>query len=285
MLEKIRIKYIDGYNNMYAITDHGEVVSFHKKSQNKEYMTKSLAGNTNMKDNMYYTVGLWDGKKIKRVRLHRLVCEAFNENPDNLSVVMHLDNNKLNCHYTNLKWGTSKENVQHAYDTGRIRVKHKNGDIWIDERTGTWYEKTNGRSHKMTRGRCVERGIDFISEKNKNPKYPEGKVFQRGHSGSRWWIKEGGKIRCLHINEYEKHGIKKEIKNIGRIVYRKIRGYEYPFQKQEDGSWLKLETEKIYRKHPIGEPYFKEGYKGKKLWWIRNDDGKLVKYKGVLNVE
>ena len=50
--------------------------------------------------------------------IHRLVAQLFLPNPNNLPVVLHKDNNPLNCHVSNLKWGTQSENVQQAYDDG-----------------------------------------------------------------------------------------------------------------------------------------------------------------------
>lgn len=52
------------------------------------------------------------------LKLHRVVAEAFLDNPDNLPIVMHLDGNKKNNHVSNLKWGTYSENLIQAYRTG-----------------------------------------------------------------------------------------------------------------------------------------------------------------------
>lgn len=39
-----------------------------------------------------------------------MVAEAYIPNPNNLPIVMHLDDNPLNNIVSNLKWGTHKEN-------------------------------------------------------------------------------------------------------------------------------------------------------------------------------
>ena len=54
----------------------------------------------------------------RHFRIHRLVAATFLDNPDDLPIVMHLDNDKQNNHFSNLKWGTVAENTQQAYDDG-----------------------------------------------------------------------------------------------------------------------------------------------------------------------
>ena len=51
--------------------------------------------------------------------IHRLVAMYYVENPEDLNVVNHLDNNPLNNHYTNLEWCTHKQNIRHGIDYRR----------------------------------------------------------------------------------------------------------------------------------------------------------------------
>lgn len=51
--------------------------------------------------------------------LSRLVALAYIPNPNNLPVVMHLDNNPRNNHVSNLKWGTHKQNTHQMMREGR----------------------------------------------------------------------------------------------------------------------------------------------------------------------
>lgn len=63
-----------------------------------------------------------NGKLIHRYNksIHRLVAETFIPNPNNLPVVMHIDNDPLHNHVSNLKWGTASDNIQQAYREGRM---------------------------------------------------------------------------------------------------------------------------------------------------------------------
>lgn len=58
-----------------------------------------------------------DGKSTK-IFVHRLVATVYVPNPNNLPVVMHLDNDIYNNYYKNLKWGTQKENVYQSIRDG-----------------------------------------------------------------------------------------------------------------------------------------------------------------------
>ena len=103
-----RWKDVDGYNGLYQISDYGRVKSFVK---NKPIILKQ----TNVTN--YLFVNLYDKSKHKKpVAIHRLVAETFISNPNNLPLVMHVDDNKHNNRYTNLMWGTYSDNILDAYD-------------------------------------------------------------------------------------------------------------------------------------------------------------------------
>ena len=74
--------------------------------------------------------------KHKLYYISRIVAAAFVENDDKERniVVRHLDDNPLNNHYSNLKWGTHRENT---YDAIR------NGNIVYDENRKYAYGETS----------------------------------------------------------------------------------------------------------------------------------------------
>lgn len=72
----------------------------------------------------YYKIGLSNSQVKKNIAVHRLVCSAFHENPENKPQVNHKDLNQLNNYSTNLEWVTAKENTNHAQINGRMPIRN-----------------------------------------------------------------------------------------------------------------------------------------------------------------
>ncbi len=68
----------------------------------------------------YYTVGFCSEGKKKRLSIHRLVAQAFLQNPDSLPEVNHINGCKTDNNVCNLEWATGSNNVLHAY---RIKLR------------------------------------------------------------------------------------------------------------------------------------------------------------------
>ena len=77
----------------------------------------------------YWYCGITYPNGNRQRRVHILVAEAYIPNPDpeHNTIVLHLDSNKQNKHYTNLKWGTISENTKQAVDEGML-VNNKSWD-------------------------------------------------------------------------------------------------------------------------------------------------------------
>ena len=67
----------------------------------------------------YYMTKLRDNK---RHSIHRLVAEAFIGTTDSSLEVDHIDGNRTNNHYTNLRFVTHRENIQHTIELGNRLV-------------------------------------------------------------------------------------------------------------------------------------------------------------------
>lgn len=104
--EEINIKKVNYYGVEFEVTSCGKV--FRNGLE--------LRQNTNH-DN--YKV-VWDGKS-RNIGVHRLVALAYVENDDveNKVEVNHLDFDRQNNNFSNLKWVTHAENIRYSFEHGR----------------------------------------------------------------------------------------------------------------------------------------------------------------------
>lgn len=107
--EQILVKPIKGWEGLYTISSDGRVYSVRSGIYLKPRL--SLDG--------YERVALCNGSVRREYRVHRLVAEAFIENPDNLPQINHKDFNKLNNYIDNLEWCTDYENAHYSIGAGR----------------------------------------------------------------------------------------------------------------------------------------------------------------------
>ena len=95
-------KPITGYEGLYEVCSAGFV----------RRMPSERVLNPSPDKDGYLRVTLYKNKKRKDMKMHRLVAEAFIENPENKPTVEHMDGNKKNNHVDNLIWATRSEQEQ-----------------------------------------------------------------------------------------------------------------------------------------------------------------------------
>lgn len=110
---------IEGYLGLYQVSNKGRVKSLNYNRTGKEQILKNILEPTG-----YYRVNLAKEGKWKHFTVHRLVCNAFIPNPNNLPCINHKDENKQNNSLQNLEWCTVKYNIN--YGTARLRQAQKN---------------------------------------------------------------------------------------------------------------------------------------------------------------
>lgn len=90
----------------YHVTKDGEVYNRHGKR---------MKGTDNGKG--YLIVGITDSGVRTTKAIHRLVAEVYLPNPNGLTDVHHIDNDRTNNTVGNLQWVTHGENIKHSFDS------------------------------------------------------------------------------------------------------------------------------------------------------------------------
>ena len=108
---------IAGYEGLYEVSNFGRVRRIFRYG--REHIRPCKPKIT--KDGYFETTLVKDCKP-KHIRTHRLVAQAFCENPESKPEVNHIDGDKLNNCADNLEWCTSSENQKHAYRIGLQQV-------------------------------------------------------------------------------------------------------------------------------------------------------------------
>jgi len=123
-------KDIINYEGIYVVSNKGRV----KRIMHRKNPTNTII-NTSVNSFGYYYVCLTKLGKGNNFMVSRLVATAFIPNPENKPQVNHLKGKDRN-EVENLEWNTSKENINHAWETGLSKPKKGtlNGNAILTEK-------------------------------------------------------------------------------------------------------------------------------------------------------
>lgn len=117
-------KDIKDYEGYYQISNLGRVKTLERITiiPNAKRLEKERILKLNERNN-YKTIQLIKNNKRKSYQVHRLVAQAFIENPLNKPFINHKDYNTRNNRVENLEWCTQKENVN--WSICNMKHRHK----------------------------------------------------------------------------------------------------------------------------------------------------------------
>lgn len=111
-------KDIKEYEGYYEVSNLGNVRSkerYVKTGGGGKRLISSKIKNPFLNKRGYLRVQLFKNNRKKNFRVHRLVAQAFIENPENKLEINHKNLNKKDNIVSNLEWVTGEENRLH-YD-------------------------------------------------------------------------------------------------------------------------------------------------------------------------
>ena len=119
-MKEIQINKIKGYEDIrdcYIIKSDGSIINTDinkilKPSFDKDgYLTYRIMTSNNNR---------------RHIRTHRVLAEWLIPNPNNLPIVRHLNDNKLDCRIENSAWGDKSDNMQDMIKNGKFdKVMHQ----------------------------------------------------------------------------------------------------------------------------------------------------------------
>ncbi len=121
------LRDVVGWFGCYQVSRAGDVVSLSRIVKRKDGKTQCFQRRTlrpMLNNKGYFVVRLSAPGRRRVVPIHRLVADAFIDNPSRCPEVNHLDGVKTNNGVENLEWTTSRGNRKHAWDTGLRRREH-----------------------------------------------------------------------------------------------------------------------------------------------------------------
>ena len=111
----------------------------------------------------YLKVELFKAGKGYTRKIHRLVAEAFLENPENLPQINHRDEDKANNVVSNLEWCSHEYNIN--YGTRNERAAKANSIALLENKNSL------GKKNAAKPVKCVETGEIFGCAKDAARKY------------------------------------------------------------------------------------------------------------------
>jgi len=149
------LKQIQDYED-YKIDGNGNVYSYKKNVVKKMIPQKATAG--------YYYVTLCKNGTRKNRFIHRLMAQAFIENPENKLEVNHKNGKKLDNRLCNLEWVTPSENIKHAIKLGLIVSSERSKQLLRQRSIKKTKDVITGNVYDSLKNACLDLGINYSTQ-------------------------------------------------------------------------------------------------------------------------
>ena len=145
---------IEGYEGMYQVSNKGRIKSIVYGKEKIRKLVRDKKG--------YLTVCLFKNGENKGYKVHRLVCQTFLPNPNNLPEVNHRDEDKTNNSVQNLEWCNRKYNINYGTHMQRVSEKlskpvlqySKDGEFVKEWKSAMYIQRNFGYNHSFISACC-----------------------------------------------------------------------------------------------------------------------------------
>ena len=142
---------IDGYNGRYEVSNLGHIRSVDFLCTNGNVYRGREISTRRSKNNGYLLVNLsWRSKKMT-FSVHRLVANAFIDNPANLPQINHINEDKTDNRVENLEWCTNSYNCKYGNrNATMIQQRRKPVSQFLDDGTFIKSYESLGEASRST---------------------------------------------------------------------------------------------------------------------------------------
>lgn len=266
--------YINGEKTYFRIYSDGRVMS----EKTGHFYSGSIRNGYRWFDLRYK-----NGKYAKSQ--HRLLAEAFIENPQNLEYVNHKDGNRLNNDLSNLEWVNASTNNL-AINRHSSGIDHTNHEIYDDIEewktfrdtiymVSTWGRVKNSKTNKIMKGKITSAGYrEYCLTIDKK------KITVRAHRIT-YEVWQGGELNIInHIdgNKLNNHisnleNVSPLENNLKAIYETKVKKYPKTAQFDLEGNLIRIYENNADAARAMGvkpqsiQAAIKKGYKSCGYFW------------------
>lgn len=129
---------IKDYEGLYQVSNTGKIKSLKRmvvRNNNRPLLVEEKILKPSVNKYGYLFVNLCKNGKLKNLRVHRLVAQAFISNQNNYPQVNHKDEDKTNNCVSNLEFCTAKYNINYGTKNKRVAEKLSKAVLQIDIKT------------------------------------------------------------------------------------------------------------------------------------------------------
>ena len=134
-------KKVKGYEDCYEVSSKGDIRTIPREVQTRNHprMVPERILKPQQDKDGYLMVCLSKNNIKTSKKIHRLVAEAFLENPNGYSSINHKDENKRNNSVDNLEWCSSLYNTRYGTGIERRTAKRRKAVVALNSNGDSFY--------------------------------------------------------------------------------------------------------------------------------------------------